>query len=206
MATTGAAAATQAARTATAATQEQPRYAYDAARNMADSRRRPIEDVSGFPGWLYWAIPLAILGGVIWWLAANQQQTTRIASTDPQVQITTPGTTPAPAPGVDIAAINANQELTQSITSLRTSLNGITDTTSATAALPQLRDIATRLDRVGTAIGTLSPEARKLVGVDTAAMNNLNQTFDRVLAIPGVSNILKPTVDTLKQKLSTLKV
>ena len=32
----------------------------------------------------------------------------------------------------------------------------------------------------------------------------LNQLFDKALAIPGVAEIIKPTIDTLKAKLATL--
>jgi hypothetical protein len=35
-------------------------------------------------------------------------------------------------------------------------------------------------------------------------MPTLNGLFDKVLAIPGVSEILKPTIDTLKTKLAAL--
>jgi len=32
----------------------------------------------------------------------------------------------------------------------------------------------------------------------------INQLFDKVLAIPGVGEVLKPTLDTLRTKLTTL--
>jgi hypothetical protein len=35
-------------------------------------------------------------------------------------------------------------------------------------------------------------------------MPAINQLIDRVLAIPGVSEIIKPTIDTLKAKLAVL--
>jgi hypothetical protein len=35
-------------------------------------------------------------------------------------------------------------------------------------------------------------------------MPTLNQLFDKVLAIPGVSDVLKPTIDLLKAKLAML--
>lgn len=35
-------------------------------------------------------------------------------------------------------------------------------------------------------------------------MPTLNGLFDKVLAIPGVSDILKPTIDALKAKLAGL--
>jgi hypothetical protein len=35
-------------------------------------------------------------------------------------------------------------------------------------------------------------------------MATLNQLFDKVLAIPGVGEVLKPTIDALKANLTTL--
>jgi hypothetical protein len=35
-------------------------------------------------------------------------------------------------------------------------------------------------------------------------MAALNQLFDKVLAIPGVAEVLKPTIDALKAKLTAL--
>jgi hypothetical protein len=35
-------------------------------------------------------------------------------------------------------------------------------------------------------------------------MSTLNQLFDRVLAIPGVADIIKPTIDALRVKLAAL--
>jgi len=51
----------------------------------------------------------------------------------------------------------------------------------------------------------LSPEQRRvLAGVVNPLMPSLNQLFDKVLAIPGVAELLKPTVDALRAKLTLL--
>ena len=41
-------------------------------------------------------------------------------------------------------------------------------------------------------------------GVVNPMMPSLNQLFDKVLAIPGVSEVLKPTIDALRVKLAAL--
>jgi hypothetical protein len=54
-------------------------------------------------------------------------------------------------------------------------------------------------------LAQLSPEQRKLIaGLVGPAMPALNQLFDKVLAIPGVSDVLKPVIDTVKAKLAML--
>jgi hypothetical protein len=35
-------------------------------------------------------------------------------------------------------------------------------------------------------------------------MSTLNQLFDKVLAIPGVAEVIKPTIDALRARLATL--
>jgi hypothetical protein len=54
-------------------------------------------------------------------------------------------------------------------------------------------------------IGQLSPVQRKLLaGLVNPVMPALNELFDKVLAIPGVAQLLKPAIDTLKAKLEAL--
>jgi hypothetical protein len=61
------------------------------------------------------------------------------------------------------------------------------------------------LDRVHHRVGRMTPEQRKLLaGIVSRLMPTLNQLLDKVLAIPGVSEVLKPTIDLLKAKLALL--
>src|SRR5262249_28392956 len=81
----------------------------------------------------------------------------------------------------------------------------ITDTASAQAALPKLQEVTAQIDKVDGLVGQLSPEQRKaLAGMVNPLMPSLNQLFDKVLAIPGVTELLKPTIDALRAKLALL--
>jgi hypothetical protein len=54
-------------------------------------------------------------------------------------------------------------------------------------------------------VGQLSDTQRRtLAGLVTPVMPALNQLLDKVLAIPGVAEIIKPTIDSLRTKLATL--
>jgi hypothetical protein len=91
------------------------------------------------------------------------------------------------------------------IANLRNTLGGVTDAASAQAALPKLQDITTQIGRVDGLIGQMTPEQKKLLaGIVNPLMPTLNQLFDKVLAIPGVSEVSKPTIDLLKAKLAML--
>jgi hypothetical protein len=182
-----------AARTATVAGNDAARAAATAVRTMGDTGRRAAEAASSRSlNWLYWLIPLvAILALLIYLFARPAEQVAQQGAT--AVQSLTVG-------GLDIG-----KQVTDSITNLRTTLGGITDSASAQAALPKLQDVTTQIDKVGGVVGQLSAEQRKLLaGLVNPLMPALNQLFDKVLAIPGVAEVLKPTIDALKAKLAML--
>ena len=53
--------------------------------------------------------------------------------------------------------------------------------------------------------GQLSADQRKVVAELVApAMSSINQLFDKVLAIPGVGEVVRPTVETLRTRLADL--
>ena len=190
---TATAAAGQTARVAAAATDQAAQYASSAARSVGTTGQRAVgAATSAIPTWLYWLVPLVILAGVLWYLFNNQPE-----------QVTQQPATPASS--VVVGGVDVSKQLSDSLAAIRTSLQGITDEASAKAALPNLQEVKTQVDKVTSLVGQLSPEQRKIiVGLVGPAMATLNQLFDKVLAIPGVGEVLKPTIDALKANLTTL--
>ena len=73
------------------------------------------------------------------------------------------------------------------------------------AAVPKLREATAQIDKVDAMVGQLSAEQRRiLAGIVTPMLATLNQLFDKVLAIPGVGEVLKTPIDALKAKLRAL--
>src|SRR5262245_28737547 len=182
-----------AARTATAAGGDAARAAATAVRTVGDTGRRAADAASSRSlNWLYWLIPaLAILGLLIWLFGRPAEQAVQ------QGAIT--------AQSLTVGGLDVGKQVTDSIASLRTTLGGITDAASARAALPKLQDVTAQLDKVGGVVGQLSAQQRTvLAGLVNPMMPTLNQLFDKVLAIPGVAEVLKPTIDALKAKLAML--
>ena len=104
-----------------------------------------------------------------------------------------------------VGGVDLGKQVSDSITNLRTTLGGITDAASAQAALPKLREATAQIDKVDGMVGQLSAEQRRaLAGIVNPMMPTLNQLFDKLLAIPGVSEVLKPTIDALRAKLALL--
>ena len=120
-------------------------------------------------------------------------------------QATTAGQAATAGQSLMVAGLNIDKQVTDSIASLRTTLAGITDAASARAALPKLQETTAQIDKVGGLTAQLSAEQRKLLaGIVSPSLPTLNQLLEKVLAIPGVTDVLKPTIDTLKTKLAVL--
>jgi hypothetical protein len=168
------------------------RAAGAAAGAVGTASQRAGAAASSSYNWLYWLIPiLAIAALVIYFLARPAEQVAQQGATMAQ--------------NLTVGGVNVSKQITDSIAELRSTLGGVTDVTSAQAALPKLRDVTTQVDQVDGLIGRMTPEQRKLLaGIVSPLMPTLNQLFDKVLAIPGVSEILKPTIDVLKAKITML--
>jgi hypothetical protein len=144
------------------------------------------------PNWVYWAVPVVVVAGLLWYLLGN-----RVEQVTQQPM--------APVQSIVVGGVDIGKQLDQSLGDLRSSLAGITDVTSATAALPMLRAAVAQIDKVGSLAGQLSADQRKVVaGLVTPAMSSINQLLDKVLAIPGVGEMVKPTVETLRTRLADL--
>jgi hypothetical protein len=187
-------AAAEATTIAAAATDQAAQYASSAARTVSTTGQRATEAAatSSVPTWLYWLVPVVVLAGVLWYLFNRQPE-----------QVTQQPVTPTQS--VVVGGVDVGNQLNDTLTALRNSLQGVTDQASAKAAVPKLQDIKMEIDKVTSLVGQLSPEQRKtIVGLVGPAMTALSQLFDKVLAIPGVGEVLKPTIDALKANLTML--
>ncbi len=161
---------------------------------ISEAMRAPAS--SGFPGWASWLLPLLAVAAIGWWLLGHRgtQVAEQAKSTaDQAVQSLTVG-------GEDIGST-----LKATFGNLKTTLQDIKDTTSAEAAISKLQGATSELDRIGGLSGQL-PAAGKtaLAALVAAARPSIDELFDKVLALPGVSTIAKPAIDALRAKLDTL--
>ena len=144
--------------------------------------------------WLYWIIPALILAALIAWFFAGNRPA-QVAQ--PPVKLTTQN--------LMLAGVDVGKEIAGGLENLRTALQGITDADSAKAALPKLQDAKGQIDKVNGLTGQLSPEQRKiLAGLVNQFMPTINPLFDKVLAIPGVAELIKPTIDGVRMTLTSL--
>jgi hypothetical protein len=178
-----------AARDAAGATNQAARAAGSAA--YSAGQRAAAGAAPAAARWL-WLIPAALIAaGLAYWLNGPAQQAGQqnVAS----------------AQNLTVGGVDIGKQTSDSLSSLRTTLSGVTDVASAKAALPKLQQVTDQIDKTDGMIGSLSADQRKgLANLVTPTMTAVNQLFDKVLAIPGVGEVLKPTIDTVKAKLATL--
>lgn len=190
------AAAAQARRAATAATGQFAQY------TARDRERAAARPTTGIPNWIYWALPLIAIGAFLWYLLgrpAEHEQVARQPAPAPQA------TAPAPPQSVVVDGVDVRKELGDSLSDVRMSLSSVSDHESATAALPKLEAASNQIDKVSSLAGQLTPDQRKIVaGVVAASMPTINRLSDKVLEMPGVGEVLRPTIDPMKTKLAEL--
>ena len=179
-------------RTATAGAEATRAAAASVSRTIDDTRRSATTAASTGTNWLMWAIPAVAIAALLVWLLGR-----------PAEQAVQQGTTALQS--LTVGGLDLGKQVTDSIGTLRSSLAGITDAASAQAALPRLQAATAQIDKVDGMIGQLSDtQKRALAGMVLPVMPALNSLFDRVLSIPGVADVIKPTIDTLKTKLAIL--
>jgi hypothetical protein len=108
------------------------------------------------------------------------------------------------APGM-AEALKVGESLTGLFGNLGKVLGGVTDEASARSAIPQLTEYAPMLESLQKSTVAL-PEAGRstIVELVTKNMGVLQKVIDTVMAIPGVKEILGPTVTPMIETLSKL--
>ncbi|NVP56331.1 DUF937 domain-containing protein [Mycoplana rhizolycopersici] len=172
--------------------------------------------------WLYWLIGALALLAILYYLFGRPAQQTAEtapeptppaqtetqpapAEPQPQTQAETPAATPAPTGSIVVGGVDVGKQVTDTLASLQTALSGVTDAATAQSALPQLQTATGAIDQVSGMLGQLSAEQKaSLAALAKPSIDTLNALFDKVLAIPGVSDILKPAIDALRPKLAAL--
>jgi hypothetical protein len=182
-----------AARTATAAGSAATRATASAARAVGQTSQRAADAAAATSSnWLYWLVPIAAAAALLVYFAVRPTEQVVQQSMDK-------------AQDLVVGTADIGKQITNSVASVRTTLNGINDVASAQAALPKLQEVTAQIAKTDSAVGQLSAEQRKAIAaVINPLMPTVNQLCDKVLAIPGVAEVLKPSVDTLKAKLTAL--
>lgn len=151
--------------------------------------------------WTTWLIPLVALAALAQYFLGHKEEPKPAA---PATTTEAPATAPAPA-ALTVDGVDLTKSVSTTFDTLKSVLTGITDTATATAAVPKLNDAVTQLDTLSGLAAKLGIDQKKvLAGLIVAAMPTFNDLATKVLAIPGVGDIAKPTIDSIRAKLDAL--
>ncbi len=185
---------------------------------------RHEEPASAFPSWLpLLLLPLLGLVGYLMWpkpapapraVVVNEtvrqegplvvDRTETVEMQGKKVVADTVEETIALAPGV-ADALKMGTELTGLFGNLGKVLGGVTNEESARAAIPQLTEFAPVLESLQKSTVALPEAGRSTIAeMVLKNMGGLQKVIDTVMAIPGVKEILGPTVTPMIETLSKL--
>jgi hypothetical protein len=188
----------------TAAASDAASRAREGVRNVYNEPvQRPAEaSGSGFGPWAIAALAAAFVAGMFWLLSGP--------GTEQVAQQDRPLGTPAPAEGRAVATSpQDNRQITLQVTTtvegLRSALQTMADAKATGAAMPRLREAAANLEQLSATIAQ-APAALKqqVAGQVAAALPQINQLCDRVLADPATAEAAKPMIEPIRARLASL--
>jgi hypothetical protein len=153
--------------------------------------------------WTYWLAALIVLGGLAWYTLGRQGQQT-VAEQPATTQSATRTVGMAPA-DLTVDGVNLASQINSSVSTLKSTLSGITDAATAQAALPKINEAVAQLNDISARAAKLHPEARSaLVKLIVVVRPSINEMCDKVIATPGVGAVTKPAIDDLQARLDAL--
>ncbi len=101
--------------------------------------------------------------------------------------------------------LGSTTETTKLVGNAVKSIGGIKDLESAKAALPALKDIDLDLGKLVSKVKDISPEQKeKLTSIVSKAMPQLEGAISKVTSLPGVGEVVGPTLESLQNKFKSL--
>ena len=107
--------------------------------------------------------------------------------------------------GIKIGDVEIGAQIGDAVKGMQSILVNIKDEASARTAVEPLKQSASVLDGLIGRVSQLPPESKRMVASAVAAARPmLNQALDKALQVPGVSELVKPSIDTIRSGLDTL--
>ena len=164
------------------------------------SEVRAADTGAGPAPWALAALAIAAVAGLFWLLSGPE--------TEQQVADQTAGRPAVEGRAVavpSVSVVEVTRLASTSVDGLRTTLASITDASSANEAMPKLRTMAADLDKLRDMAAKLPPESKQQVAaIVQKALPTINELCDKVLADPAAANVARPTVESVRAKLSSL--
>ena len=142
------------------------------------------------------AAAIAAAALVAWWFIGNRPAEVVEQTKTAAGQI---------AQNLSVDGVDLRSSVQTALAGLKTALQGVSDTASAQAALPQLQKESAEFQKIQDLASKLPVDAKGVLANLVASVRPaIDELFDKVLAIPGVSAIAKPVIDGLRTELDAL--
>ena len=106
---------------------------------------------------------------------------------------------------LSVDGVDLRFSVQKALDGVKTALQGVRDTASAQAALPQLEKSSIEFDKLRTLAAKLPADSKTSFAVLVGQLRpSIEELFNKVLEIPGVAPIAKPVIDGLRAKLDAL--
>jgi hypothetical protein len=189
---------------------------FSSAAPVARAVSSPTKVEGGMPSWLLPLVGLAVLGALAWWfLSQPQEPVAQVAPVNNAAPRSVPATDSGPKVAdpvkkIEIAppdAVKVGADLGDFYTQLTDLLAGVKDVPTAETTATKLTDLTTKVDGLKLLWDKLPDSARATVAkVTTDHLAKLKELVAKVLALPGVSEKLKPVLDSMVGKLALFAV
>jgi ABC-type transporter Mla subunit MlaD len=105
-----------------------------------------------------------------------------------------------------VGQVDVGKDVSAAVGKVTTALQSVTDPATARNAVPQLDEATTQLNRLKDLKAQLPAAGKQgLAEIIAKLQPTLQAAIDKVVAIPGVSEVLKPGLDTLMASVSALR-
>jgi hypothetical protein len=166
---------------------------------------------TGLPGWLLPLVGLCLLGALAWYFFGTGQPAAEenpmpanvpVVKREEPKRVVETVATKVELPAVPDAA-KLSTDLTGVFTSLTDLLGGVKDVASAETVTSKLTDMTTKIDGLKALWDKVPGDARGTINkLAIDHLDKLKELVAKVLAIPGVSDKLKPLLDGVVKNLS----
>lgn len=155
---------------------------------------KPAHAPTGAGKWALGLVAALVALGLLWTFSHRRGVQRQPATT----------TISEPAGSAIPATTSVTTGLRDTLTSVSSTLNGITDSDSAEKAIPELNKLNSKLSDIHSSWNALPESAKPTVTSSIQGMSGkINDSIAKLRAMPGVSDKLKPALDELESHMSS---
>jgi hypothetical protein len=166
------------------------------AQPVSANTTRAVQQAPKSSGLVRWLLPLLAAAAIGWWFLSNRG--VDVAKTSATQAVNS-------LQNLMVGGVDVGSSVQKSVDGLKTALGGVRDVDTARAALPGLQDTTAQLDRLSGLVNQLPAGGKAaLVSFLVSVRPSIDEAFNKVLAIPGVADVARPTIDAIRARLDTL--